>query len=71
MSTPGFTAEASLYKTSPTYRAVNKTAHASDALYRAQFSFFSTRPHCLWHQEETFIIDPVGHLKKITYWICT
>jgi len=72
MSTPGFTAEVSLYKTYAAYRAVNETAHAGGAVYPAQFSLFGARPHCLWHREVTFIIDPLTlEATPYYYWICT
>jgi hypothetical protein len=37
MNMPGFTAEASLYKTNELYRAAIKGAYPNGAVYRAQF----------------------------------
>jgi hypothetical protein len=48
MSVPGFTAEASLHKTSKHYHAATQGAHACGSVYPAQLASLYARPQEWW-----------------------
>ncbi len=57
MNMPGFTAEASLYKTSEHYHAATKGAHASGSVYPAQLLYTPPQP---WWFTNPPLPDPWG-----------